>query len=247
MISLIFLACLLVVLTKWHFQRRNKFQILASHNFNVPPTNYIFGNLHQIFRDDLGTMLTWMAEYGEEVGEMGGRIMGWYRGPNPVLFTTSPEILKEVFIKDAANFIDRPLLDRSDNIPHLINMRGETWKRARTVLAPTFSAAKLKKMSGIMGSTIMTMVDLLDTKVDTSGGLIDVNDVFQRLTLDTIGQCALAMNVNCQKDREDNFLKMVRAALDRQIDLTVIVAACFPLVENLVAWLFQRRGRKWYS
>ena len=245
MISLIFLACLLVVLTKWHFQRRNKFQILASHNFNVPPTNYIFGNLHQIARDDLGTMLSWMAEYGEEVGEMGGRIMGWYRGPNPVLFTTSPEILKEVFIKDAANFIDRPLLDRSDNIPHLINMRGETWKRARSVLAPTFSAAKLKKMSGIMSSTIMTMVDLLDNTVDTKAGLIDVNDVFQRLTLDTIGQCALAMNVNCQKDREDNFLKMVRAALDRQIDLTVIVAACFPLVENIVAWLFQRRGRKW--
>ena len=247
MISLIFLACLLVVFTKWHFERRSKFQILASHNFNVPPTNYIFGNLHQIARDDLGTMLRWMSQYGEEVGELGGKIMGWYRGPNPVLFTTSPEILKEVFIKDAANFIDRPLLDRSDNIPHLINMRGETWKRARSVLAPTFSAAKLKKMSGIMGSTIMTMVDLLDTKVDTSEGLIDVNDVFQRLTLDTIGQCALAMNVNCQKDREDNFLKMVRAALDRQIDLTVIVAACFPLVENIVAWLFQRRGRKWYS
>ena len=176
---------------------------------------------------------------------MGGRILGWYRGPNPALLTTSPEILKEVFIKDAENFTDRPMLDRSDNIPHLINMRGETWKRARSVLAPTFSAAKLKKMSGIMGDTIMTMVELLDNKVDTSDGLIDVNDVFQRLTLDTIGQCALAMNVNCQKDREDNFLKMVRAALDRQIDLTVIVAACFPLVENIVAWLFQRRGRKW--
>ena len=31
----------------------------------------------------------------------------------------------------------------------------------------------------------------------------------------------------------------------RQIDTTVIVSACFPLVENIVAWLFQRRGRKW--
>ena len=48
-----------------------------------------------------------------------------------------------------------------------------------------------------------------------------------------------------QVEREDNFLKMVRAALDRQIDLTVIVSACFPLIENIVAWLFQKRGRKW--
>merc|ERR1719334_2372811 len=53
------------------------------------------------------------------------------------------------------------------------------------------------------------------------------------------------MNVNCQVERDDNFLKMVRNALDRQIDLTVIVSTCFPLIENIVAWLFQKRGRKW--
>ena len=68
---------------------------------------------------------------------------------------------------------------------------------------------------------------------------------FALISYKHLGQCALAMNVNCQIDREDKFLKMVRAALDRQIDLTVITAACFPLVENIVAWLFQRRGRKW--
>ena len=73
----------------------------------------------------------------------------------------------------------------------------------------------MKKMSGIMGGTIKTMMKLLEDKVDNDTGVVDVNDVFQRLTLDTIGQCALAMNVNCQVDREDNFLKMIRAALDR--------------------------------
>ena len=83
--------------------------------------------------------------------------------------------------------------------------------------------------------------------------------VFQRLTLDTIGQCALAMRVNCQRDKDDQFLAMVefsaisanylcwlqvRASLDRQIDTTVIVASCFPLVESIIAWIFKRRGRK---
>ena len=62
--------------------------------------------------------------------------------------------LQEIFIKDAESFIDRPMLDRTDNIPHLINMKGKDWKRARSTLAPTFSAAKMKKMSGIMGTTI---------------------------------------------------------------------------------------------
>ena len=90
-------------------------------------------------KDDIGTMLKWMDEYGEEIGTKGGRVMGWYRGPNPAIWTTSPEILKEVFIKDAGNFIDRPLLDRSDNIPHLINMRGDDWKRARYYVKKLFT------------------------------------------------------------------------------------------------------------
>ena len=114
-------------------------------------------------KDDLGTMTKWMDEYGQYVGSQGGRIMGWYRGPNPALWTTSPEIIKEVFIKDAENFIDRPMLDRSDNIPHLINMRGETWQRARNVLTTTFTAAKMKKMSGIMGSTILFAPPVVNT------------------------------------------------------------------------------------
>jgi len=243
MLLYLFLTALTLLLTKWHFERKKRFQILSNYGYNVPPTNYIAGNLHQIARDDLATMEDWMERYGEEIGEKGGKIMGWYRGPNPALWTTSPELLKEVFIKDAETFIDRPMLDRSDNIPHLINMKGKEWKRARSTLAPTFTAAKLKKMSGIMGTTVKTMLELLEHKID-EGGIIDCNEVFQRLTLDTIGQCALAMNVNCQRDQDDKFLKMVRASLDRQIDSTVIVASCFPLVENIIAWIFSKRGRK---
>ena len=93
------------------------------------------------------------------------------------------------------------------------------------MLATTFTAAKMRKMSGIMGSTIRTMMGLLgDTTARTGAALVDVNDLFQRLTLDTIGQCALAMSVNCQLDREDNFLKMIRAALDRQGHTTLCIS-----------------------
>ena len=35
-----------------------------------------------------------VSRYGEPVGEKGGKVMGWYRGPNPALWTNSPEMLK---------------------------------------------------------------------------------------------------------------------------------------------------------
>ena len=40
------------------------------------------------------------------------------------------------------------------------------------------------------------------------------------------------------------FLKMVRASLDRQIDTTVVVASCFPLVSDIMEWWCSKKGRK---
>ena len=52
-------------------------------------------------------------------------ILGWYRGPRPVIYATNPDFLKEVFIKESETYIDRPMLDRSDNVPHLIMLKGD--------------------------------------------------------------------------------------------------------------------------
>jgi len=234
---------LLTLLIYWYTDRKRKFKILSDFGYNVPPTNFIFGNLLDLAKDDLRTQERWMEEYGEEIGEKGGKILGWYRGPSPAIWTTSPEFLKEVFIKDAENFIDRPMLDRSDNIPHLLSLKGKDWKRTRSTLAPTFSSAKMKRMSDIMHGTVQTLISIIGNKVEKREN-IDFNEVFQRLTLETIGKCALGMEVDCQLDSEDKLLKMVRAALDRQIDTTVIVCSCFPALESLIAWIFRKRGRK---
>lgn len=68
-----------------------------------------------------------MTKYAQDMGP-NGKIVGWYRGPHPVLYATDPEFLKEVFIKQSDTFIDRPMLDRTDNIPHLIMLKGKPFK-----------------------------------------------------------------------------------------------------------------------
>jgi len=236
-------AFIFTLILYWYVDRRKKFQLLKEYGYNVPPTNLIFGNLLELVKDDLNTQIRWMNELGESIGSQGGKIIGWYRGPSPAIWTTSPEFLKEVLIKDSENFIDRPMLDRSDNIPHLINLKGTEWKRTRSTLSPTFSSSKLKKMSEILTSTIHTTISIIDTKVE-KGENVDFNEVYQRLTLETIGRCGLGMNVNCQVDEKDKLLEMVRAALDKQVDTIVILSSCFPALESLLAWIFSRRGRK---
>ena len=65
-----------------------------------------------------------MRDLAEDFGKS-GKILGWYRGPRPVIYATNPDFLKEVFIKESETYIDRPMLDRSDNVPHLIMLKGK--------------------------------------------------------------------------------------------------------------------------
>ncbi len=64
-----------------------------------------------------------MRDLAEDFGSF-GKILGWYRGPRPVIYATNPEFLKEFLIKESETYIDRPMLDRSDNVPHLIMLKG---------------------------------------------------------------------------------------------------------------------------
>ena len=71
----------------------------------------------------MSTQERWMKDLAADFGPS-GKILGWYRGPRPVIYATNPDFLKEVFIKESETFIDRPMLDRSDNVPHLIMLKG---------------------------------------------------------------------------------------------------------------------------
>ena len=72
----------------------------------------------------MATQERWMRDLAEDFGKT-GKILGWYRGPRPVIYATNPDFLKEVFIKESETYIDRPMLDRSDNVPHLIMLKGK--------------------------------------------------------------------------------------------------------------------------
>ena len=49
---------------------------------------------------------------------------------------------------------DKAFLGVGYEIKSTYNEKGKDWKRARSTLAPTFTAVKMKKMSGIMSGTV---------------------------------------------------------------------------------------------
>ncbi|XP_054713619.1 cytochrome P450 3A31-like [Uloborus diversus] len=77
-----------------------------------------------------------------------GRIYGHFEGTRPVISVAEPALLKNIMVKDFATFTQRrsfqigdPLFDKM-----VSSLTGEDWKRVRTVITPTFTTGKIKRV-----------------------------------------------------------------------------------------------------
>ena len=122
---------------------------------------------------DLSTQIRWMTEYAEDLGT--GKILGWYRGPRPAIYVTDPEFIKEVFIKESETFIDRPMLDRSDTIPHLINLKGMFLRAIKSLNIHT-----LDRINGV--AQIFSQLYLLIISLKTIADISDSENIVYKIS-----------------------------------------------------------------
>ncbi|KAH9360219.1 hypothetical protein HPB48_018859 [Haemaphysalis longicornis] len=130
-------------------------------------------------------MEEWISKYG--------KVFGFYKGTVPHVVISDADLIKECFIKESAAFYDRPpaILPVKPYTDMLLFLRGADWKHVRTVLNPSFSAAKMKLMTPIISRCVEDFMSVMERKADT-GEAINVMEAAQGLSLDVIANCALA-------------------------------------------------------
>ena len=100
-----------------------------------------YGGLHKAF-----------LEYDKKYG----KVYKMYLGRDPIIVVTDLEILKHILVKDFDKFRNRPEFI-AGNAPlnkGLFGARDDDWRRARSILTPTFSASKLKEIVPIIEEAI---------------------------------------------------------------------------------------------
>ncbi|KAK4307423.1 hypothetical protein Pmani_020812 [Petrolisthes manimaculis] len=144
-------------------------------------------------------------------------LFGRYEIFSPVLIVTDPEILKQILVKDFDNFTDRRKFgDQPGSImtSMLSNMDGEEWKILRSIMTPTFSSGKMKRMFGLVCTNADSLVAscLNDAQNNL---LVDMKDKCGRFTMDTIASCAFGIEPKSMTDEKpvfaqkaDNFFSM---------------------------------------
>ncbi|KAF6023071.1 TBXAS1 [Bugula neritina] len=210
--------------------RQKKLNLFNELGIAGPKPNVVFGNLHSLSgKKYVETLSDWTKEYG--------KIYGYYEGSSPVIVTSDPDVIKEVFVKQFNNFYGRRLLPvqpepdtGADRDVHILFSRGHRWKRLRSTISPSFSSAKIKSMMPLIKCCINETMTILERK-SAEGESFDIHSVLQGLTIDVIGTCAFGLEPQFQKNRDEDpfIIRCQRLFTDfAKRPFIVILGAIFP-------------------
>ncbi|XP_040078399.1 cytochrome P450 3A18 [Ixodes scapularis] len=214
----------------WIRDRRRKHSFFKNHGILGPEPGLLWGNRKELKKDAINVMENWIEQYG--------KVFGFYQSEVPFIALSDVEIIKQCFIKESNVFHDRPSIPLkvepfASSLPFL---NADTWKKVRTVLNPTFSAVKMKQMMQIMNACTDEFVDVLDDYAK-KGKVVDMFKVAQGLSLDVITKCALAWQVDSQRNPHEPLLREVRNIFLSSDNFVTRAAFWFPSLNKLIEWL----------
>ncbi|KAL3273894.1 hypothetical protein HHI36_015318 [Cryptolaemus montrouzieri] len=143
----------------------------------------------------------------------GVRYIGVYQFNTPVLVLRSPEMIKQLCVKDSDHFVDHGSMFAADTddlwSKNLLVLKGQHWRNMRATLSPSFTSSKMKSMF-VLICNIADMYAQHFLKRNEEIVEIELKDALTRYTNDVIANTAFGIQVDSLTDRENVFYIMGR-------------------------------------
>ncbi|XP_054715661.1 cytochrome P450 3A11-like [Uloborus diversus] len=163
-----------------------------------------------------------------------GQIYGQFDGSGPGITIGDPRLLKNIMVKDFPTFSSRgrgktgdPIVDKM-----LVFLNGADWKRIRTIITPTFTTGKIKKMMSIFKDSAKTCVNSFK-KYAASKKPVDAKIIYGAFTMDVIASSAFSTKIDSYNDPNNKFVSTARSLFSRGILrfilFTIVVVLRIPL------------------
>ncbi|CAG7828176.1 unnamed protein product, partial [Allacma fusca] len=237
--SVLFLTAFVVWLTYFIWSRKRVLNQWKRLGIPGPEPNFWFGNAKQLpyGRLDVLSVL-------EGMSRKYGRVFGYYIGLRPQLQVTDADIVKEVFVKQFSNFVNRPDAQQTEH--NLVRLRDNEWKESRKILNPMFTTKKLKQLATMMNEVENTLMDILDEKCERKE-IIPAYKTAQGLTFQIITKTAFAMDVDCQRNENDPLYTSVKAWLAYPFSILIFLMVMFPGIQAFFRFFlrFETRNKFW--
>ncbi len=133
----------------------------------------------------------------------------------PMLVISDPDILRQIFVKDFDNFVDRNVdvfmnvLQKSnlkaDRIwaNTLVNLTGDRWKEVRSTFSPIFTSGRMKAMTVLMKESVHQLVGAFNRAIPSNGsGEFELKEIIGKYSMDVIASCAFGVNARTFSEDE---------------------------------------------
>lgn len=132
---------------------------------------------------------------------------------SPELLVKDIDLIRHVLVKDFDHFVDRrefQLHSEPIMMSMLSFLTGQEWKNVRSVLSPTFTTGKMRRMFEHFNKCGENLVEFIKSRPKASGNSCDivVKEPMSRFLVDVIGATAFGMETNSLKDDDSIFYKM---------------------------------------
>uniref|UniRef100_A0A667YCQ3 Thromboxane-A synthase n=1 Tax=Myripristis murdjan TaxID=586833 RepID=A0A667YCQ3_9TELE len=126
---------------------------------------------------------------------------------NILVVVADPDMLRQVMVKEFSTFPNRMTIRFSTKpmTDCLLLLRDERWKRVRSILTPSFSAAKMKEMVPLINTATDALMNNLNAYAE-SGEAFDIHRCFGCFTMDVIASVAFGTQVDSQNNPDDPFV-----------------------------------------
>jgi len=133
----------------------------------------------------------------------------------PSLLIKDPELIRDVLVKDFDHFVDRRKmkLESEPIFQYMLTMlEGQEWKNVRSVVSPTFTTGKIRRMFENFNRCGADLIEFIKSKPVGSPGTRDVvmKEFVSRYLVDVIGATAFGMDTSSLKDPNSIFYKMAK-------------------------------------
>jgi len=142
------------------------------------------------------------------------KIFGYFMMGQPILVINDEELAKKILIKDFEHFTDIRAFgyesERKDGqlIKFMFtNMKGDRWKKARSMMSGVFTSGKLKMMTPHIVKCGEQMADYLDN-MQAEGTEFEARDLTSMFAIDAFASSGFGIEQNTFKDPENVFRKM---------------------------------------
>ncbi|GFY77061.1 cytochrome P450 3A31 [Trichonephila inaurata madagascariensis] len=164
-----------------------------------------------------------------------GKVYGHFEGNRAVLSVADTSLLREIFVKDFHMFSERRSMNTGDKIiaKMMSVVNGEDWKRIRTIVTPTFTTGKIRRMVGIFKDCSKTLVENFKT-ITANGDPVETKKIYGAYTMDVIASACFSTKLDSHNDPENRFVVTARNVFRQSITWRILMFFLFPKLMRLL-------------